>query len=189
RADKADFNLLDNDYPLSQLQEEFLRHCRQVLKPGTQERYAYCLRNILPHLAATRVSQVHPDAVRGYREQRLAEGASPRTVNMEVTVLGTMMRWAASPKEKKIGTNPLAQFDPLPHDHPKEGRALSDDEVRRLLTRSPQPWRDVWFAYLVTGMRKMELGNLLFADIDWDSREIVVRGSRAKNHQQRRMPI
>jgi integrase len=100
-----------------------------------------------------------------------------------------MLRWAASPGEKKIDSNPLAHFKPLPHDHPKEGRAFSDEEVDRFLTRSPQPWRDIWYAYLVTGLRKRELIDLLFTDIDWDNREIIVRSSRAKNHRERRIPI
>jgi integrase len=189
RADRADFDLLDNDYPLPELKEEFLRHCKQQLRPATQSRYTGCLDKVLSSLAVTRVSQLRPELIRAYRDGRLSEGASPRTVNMEVTVLGTMLRWAASPRERKIGSNPLADFDQLPHDHPKEGRALSDEEVGRLLTSSPQPWRDVWYAYLVTGMRKMELANLSFADIDWESRDLVIRSGVAKNHRERRIPV
>jgi integrase len=166
KADKGDFGLLDNDYPLPQLKEEYLRHCKQILKPATQGRYANCLDNILPRLPATRVCQIHSDAMRAYREERLAEGASPRTLNMEVIVLGSMIRWAASPQEKKIGSNPLADFEPLPHDYPKEGRALTDPEVSRLLECSPQPWRDIWYCFLVTGLRKSELASLTFTDID-----------------------
>jgi integrase len=189
RADRGDYGLLDNDYPISQLRDEYLRHCKQILKPATQERYAGCLANILPHLPATRVSQIHPDAVRAYRGQRLAEEASPRTVNMEVTVLSSMLRWAASPQEKKIGSNPLTDFEALPHDHPKEGRALTDHEVSLLLERSPQPWRDVWYCFLVTGVRKAELATLTFTDIDWESRELVIRSGVTKNHRERRIPI
>jgi integrase len=187
RADKADFGLLDNDYPLKELRKEFLCHCKQALKPKSAARYEKCLDNILAGLPATRAAQVSPDLVRAYRQARLARQASPRTVNMEVTTLGTMLRWGV--KEKKIGSNPLAGLAALPHDHPKEGRALTDDEVKRLLEASPQPWRDIWYAYLVTGMRKNELVSLTFRDIDWDSRELVVRMGTAKNHRERRVPI
>jgi integrase len=189
RADRADFGILDNDYSIELLKEEFEKYLRQTLKKeSTRNRYAGCLANIVPQLSAARVSQIRPENVRGYRERRLAEGASPRTVNMEVTVLGTMLRWAASPEERKIGSNPLADFKPLPHDHPKEGRELHDTEVKRLLEVSQQPWRDIWYAYLVTGMRKAELVNLTFADIDWTNRELIVRGGSAKNHRERRIP-
>jgi integrase len=187
RADRADFGLLDNDYSLETLHTEYLRHCRQVLKPATVNRYAICLNNIVPRLAANRVAQVVTDRLRSYRDERLGEGATPRTVNMEATVLGSMLRWAVA--EGKIGGNPLGSLKALPHDHPKEGRALNDGEVRRLLEKSPQPWRDIWYALLVTGLRKAELASLTFGDVDWDNREVIIRGGVAKNHRERRLPI
>jgi integrase len=106
---------------------------------------------------------------------------------MDTTVLGSMLRWAV--EDGKIGFNPLSSLKVLPHDHPKEGRALTDDEVRRLLEKSPLPWRDIWYALLVTGMRKAELASLTFGDIDWENRELIVRGGVAKNHRERRIPI
>jgi integrase len=189
RADRADFGLLDNDCPLAEIKAAFLKHCRQTLKPATAARYERCLGNILAGLGVTRAAQVRSDGVLDYRDGRLAEGATPRTVNMEVIVLGTMFRWAARPAQKLIASNPLAGLKPLPHDHAKEGRALTDDEVKRLLDSSPAPMRDVWYAFLVTGLRKAELGALTFRDIDWENREIIVRGGVAKNHRERRIPI
>jgi integrase len=98
-----------------------------------------------------------------------------------------MLRWGV--RQKKIGSNPLAELEPLPHDNPKEGRPLTNDKVKRLLERSPQPWRDIWYAYLVADMRKMELANLTFPDIDWQNRELIVRGSKSKNKKERRIPM
>jgi integrase len=189
RADKAEYGLLDNNYPLEPMKDAFLKHCWQILKPATAARYASCLDRVLTDIGATRANQITHDGARSYREQRLLERVSPRTVNMEMTVLGTMLRWATSKSERLIASNPLADLEPLPHDHPKEGRALTDEEVSRLLKASPQPWRDIWYAYLVTGMRKSELVYLLFTDIDWQGREIIVRSGRAKNHRERRIPI
>jgi integrase len=88
-----------------------------------------------------------------------------------------------------IGNDPLDGVQPLRHDDPKEGRALTSDEVCRLLEASSEPWRDVWNAYLVTGMRKNELATPRWRDIDWDTKEIVVRSAVAKNHTSRRIPI
>ena len=98
-----------------------------------------------------------------------------------------MLRWAV---ERAInGSNPLAGIKPLRHDNPNEGRSLTPDEIESLLDKSPQPWRDIWYALLVTGLRKEELANLRFADVDWDAREVVVRGFSAKNRRERRVPI
>jgi integrase len=187
RADKADFGLLDNDFPLTELREQFLRHCRQALKTSTADRYEISLDTILPRLGAVRVSQITLDAVLVYRGERLAEGVCPRTVNIDVGSVKTMLTWAC--KHRLIGSNPLAPLKPLRHDNPKEGRALSSDEVSRLLAKSSPHWRDIWYAFLVTGMRKEELASLTFRDIDWEGRELIVRGGVAKNHKERRIPI
>jgi integrase len=188
RADKADFNLLDNDYSLAELKDQFLRHCKQALKPSSVARYSGCLENILSRLSANRASQILMDNVLIYRHDRLNEGISPCTINKEVGALGTMLRWGVKPA-KLIGSNPLSELTPLPNDHPKEGRPLSTEEVDRLLERSKQPWRDIWYAFLVTGLRKDELATLTFRDVDWVSRELVVRGGVSKNHRERRIPI
>lgn len=187
RADKADFGLLDNDFQVADLQKQYLQHCRQSLKPRSTDRYELALDTIMPRLPATRVGQLRIGDVLTFREERLTEDVSPATVNKEVGALATMLRWGV--RHRLIGTNPLEGLSPLPHDNPKEGRPLSPEEVERLLAKSPAPWRDIWYAFLVTGVRKEELASLTFADIDWDAREIVVRGGVAKNHTGRRIPI
>jgi integrase len=186
-ADKADFGLLDNDYPLADLRDQYLKHCRQVLKPNTVERYETCLANALGGLPARRASQLSGEVLRTYRDGRGQAGATPRTVNMEVTVLGGMLRWGV--KERLIGSDPTAGLKPLRHDHAKEGRALTAEEVKKLLDASPPHWRDVWYAFLVTGLRKNELAGLTWRDVDWEGRELVVCSGVAKNHRERRIPI
>ena len=56
------------------------------------------------------------------------------------------------------------------------------DEVDRLLTRSRQHWADIWYAFLVTGVRKGELISLLLDDIDWGARELIVQRALAHPH-------
>jgi integrase len=166
RADRAEWGMLNNDYPLEQMKDEYLRHCHQVLKPSTAERYRLCLNTIVPQLGVVRAGQIRQEKVEAYRDDRLTHGDCPRTINMEVGARATMFRWAASPNVAMIAGNPLVGLKPLRHDHPKDGRPLTDFEVGRLLDKSPQPWRDIWYAYLVTGLRKSELAHLLFHDID-----------------------
>jgi integrase/recombinase XerD len=187
RAERAEFNLLDNDYSLTDLRIAFVKRCEQELRPATVERYQRGLTAVLDYLAVQKVSQLDVTRLLAYREHRLACGTSPRTINHDTIVLGAMLRWAAA--QKLIGSNPLAGLKPLRHERPKEGRALTADEVRRLLETSPQPWRDIWYALLVTGLRKGELASLLFADVDWEARELVIRGYTAKNRRERRVPI
>jgi integrase len=188
RAQKADFGLLDNDYPLDDLREQYLRHCRQALGETSELRYRKALDVILPGLPAKRVRQVTVALILTYRQERLAAGKSPGTVNYEVGTLHRMLRWGAGPA-KLIGSSPLDGVKALPHLRPKDGRALAPGEVKALLDASTQRWREVWYSYLVTGMRLNELIRLTFDDIDWENRELVIRPHKSKSRRERRIPI
>ena len=186
RAERGELDMLDNDFAVEDLKQCYLKTCRQTSKPGTVKRYEYNLQAILPAMPK-RVSQITRALVVDYRARRLAAGTSPGTVNSDVSALSRLLEWGVD--HKLIGSNPIKGTKKLPHDHPKEGRALELAEVDRLLEVSPQPWRNIWYTFLVTGMRKSELAELTFSDIDWDSRELKIRRGIAKNHQAREIPI
>ena len=141
----------------------------------------------MAHSPAVRVQQLDVSLILTYRQERLAGGTSPGRVNYEEATLHRMLRWGA--RHKIIGSSPLDGVKALPHLRPKDGRALDPDEVKRLLAASSQRWRDVWYCYLVTGMPLNELVQLTFDDVDWESRELIVRPHRSKNRRGRRIPI
>jgi integrase len=187
RAEKADFGLLDNDYPLDKLREQYLRHCQQSLGEASERRYRQALDVILPRLPARYVRQIAVDPILTYRQDRLADGTSPGTVNYEVATLHRMLLWGA--RNGIIGSSPLGGVRALPHLRPKDGRALEPAEVKAMLDASPEHWRDVWYAYLVTGLRLKELIRLTFDDIDWEACELVIRPHKAKGKRERRIPL
>jgi integrase len=186
RAEKADFGLLDNDYPIADLKDAYLKRCKQELRPESVTRYEFTLDEILGWLGLQKVRQLDVARVLAYREHRLQQ-VCPGTVNIEVKTLTTMLSWGV--RRKLIGSNPLAGIKPLRHDRPKEGRALTDDEVQCLLDRSPPLWREIWYALLVTGLRENELAGLRWTDIDWEARELIVRLHHAKGKRERRIPV
>jgi integrase len=198
RLNRGDYGLLekDRDYPLADLRRAYLRDCEQTLKPNTAIRYRRNLEAVWPDLPPM-VSQLGVEVINAHRERRLGLGISPGTINSDVSRLSGMLDWGvewglieANPLAKKVGfRGSRSKVKRLPHDHKKEGRALTDEEVKRLLDKSPDPWRDIWYAMLVTGLRKGELANLLFDDIDWESKELEVHRGVAKNHAARRIPI
>ncbi len=177
---------LSNDYTLELLSKEYFRSIDQTLNPSTVQRYRQNLANVERVISVNQVGQLDWDVIEAFREERLQEGVAPQTINKDVRALCTMLNWAV--KRKKIASNPIQGMKHLPED-PKEARALEPFEVQKLLDAANEHWRDVWFAYLVTGLRKMELANLQFSDVDWRSRELVVRSSYAKNGLVRRIPI
>ncbi len=187
RADRADFGVLDNDYRLDDLRRQWIEYCDQTLRPRTVTRYRQNLTNIFAGLSCSRVDQLNVEVITTYRKDRLALEIAPRTVNMEVGALSTMLTWGA--RHGYIGNNPMAQLAPLPDDSSKEGRALSPNEVSRLLDAATPHYRPIWYAFLVSGLRRDEIVDLVFSDVDWENRELVVRRGTAKNHTVRRVPI
>jgi integrase len=189
RAERADRGWLDNDYPLKELQAKYVAYIKQALAPGTVERYERSLRAIMPALGAVKVAHLDAQAILSYRESRLAGGISPRTINHDTTVLNAMLNWGAAKHVRLIGSNPVKDLKPLPHLDPRQRRPLAREEIDRLLAASREPWRNIWYAFLTTGMRFKELRELRFSDLDWQNREIIVRAKVAKGRKERRIPM
>jgi integrase len=194
RADLAKFDEHDNDYPLKEITNRFLGQCRPFLASTTYARYEQAIGVILDKIAVTKASQLSYEIIASYQQDRVNENVSPATANYEVMALCSALNWAAGRHRKLksnpiIGSNPIAGFNRIAHNRPKNGRHLEPDEVEALLKSSGEPWRSIWYALLVTGMRAGELRSLRFTDIDWTNRQIVVQRYNAKSRCERRIPI
>ncbi|HEX4144795.1 MAG TPA: site-specific integrase [Pirellulales bacterium] len=204
RADKGDFGLVDNDYPWVDLKTEFLRWARQSVR--RPQEYAADLARLESFTTITSVRQITPAFVIGYRDWRLGQfvksrrkmangqpayldrKVSPRTINREVGTLHNLL--AKAVQWKRIGSNPIKDVKPLRHDAPcKERRSLEASEVERLFAVSPEHLRPVWRMFMSTAVRRGELVNMRFADIDFEQQTVTVRASTAKNHKAREIPL
>jgi hypothetical protein len=94
RADLETVGMTDNNVKLEVMRSAYLRFIGQTLKPNTVNRTVAFLGNVMPKLAAATVGDLNHDAIFVYRDQRLQDGRRPRTVNMEVGALHTVLRWA-----------------------------------------------------------------------------------------------
>lgn len=177
---------ISNELGIEKLCQDWLRSVGQSLEASTVRRYRQHVANLVATLCVGQVSQLDLDVIDTFREDRLRQGVGPQTVNKDVGALRAMLNWAVT--RKRIGSNPILGVKPLP-EKSKEARALRPDEVRDLLDSSPPHWRDIWYAYFTTGLRKMELANLLFTDVDWSAHEIIIRGTTTKNKTSRRIPV
>jgi len=74
---------------------------------------------------------------------------------------------------------------PLPVKSVKHRRPLTKAEVERLLAASPGPYRRVWWTFLVTGMRRRELVELVWGDVDLADGTIYVRPEIDKSRRGR----
>ena len=185
---------IDNDQFIKELSEKWFRSIGQTLDASTVVRYDQNMAHIFRLLPVKKVSLLSFDVIEEFREKRLLEfvdakktkTTSASTVNKDVGALNRMLNWAV--ERKKIGSNPIAGLKKL-HESKKEERALEMWEAQLIFKSSTLFWMRIWYAYFTTGLRKMELANLLFTDIDWEAREIVVRATLTKNSTARRIPI
>lgn len=206
---RDDYGITDNNFPWSDLKKEFLAWAKQALRPAVSAEYERDLRDFELFANPQTVRDITHGVAVSFREQQLAAGGkarvkrrrrgqpvlppqriplSPATVNRKIgTVINMLNRGV---KSGRIGSNPLDGFSPLRNDRPKKARrALSSDEVEALFAASPDYLRPVWRMFMVTGIRKDELVNLKFSDIDFETRTMIVRTWIAKTHQEREIDI
>jgi integrase len=186
RADKADFELVDNDYSFNDLKAEFLGYKKQTSRnPGE---YESTLGQFETYCRVLSVRQVTHRYIVGFRNARLAEGISPRTINKQVGILRHMLNKAV--EWGRIGSNPIKSVMPLKHDKPtKQRRALTAAEFQAIFDKSNPRLRAIWRMFASTGIRRDELVSLTFDDVDWEARSIVISAGNSKNHKPREIPL
>jgi len=115
---------------------------------------------------------------------------SPKTLNDFLVSIRTLLNWMV--KQGRLGANPLRSLDLLPanEDKRRPRRALTDEELGRLLKKSGE--RGI--AYLVavtTGLRLGELREVERRDIRLNdaSPKIVARAATTKNRKEASLPL
>jgi integrase len=165
------------------------------------------------------LDEIDRHLVENWRNHRLADGASPGTVNRNVVViravLSKAMEWGF------LRHHPLAGLKKLPVDRGCAPRILSDDDRAKLFDaladrdhklaterRSANQWREerrhtllpelihygdhltpIVMTAYHTGMRRGEIFSMQWSDVDLESLLIIVRAENAKTSQTRTIPI
>lgn len=186
KADRPDLTRASNDVSWLDLKREFMRWADQAIR--NPEQYRHDLEVFEAYCPVPSIQQVDQRYVLGFREWQLANGMTPRTVNKQVGTLCNMLNKGVA--WGRIGSNPLADLKPLKHDSPKkERRSLELDEVTAIFEHSPEYLKPVWRMFMTTGIRRGELVNMRFEDVDFDRRCVIVRAATAKNHREREIPL
>lgn len=176
---------------------------------ASSEHYRTTKRQLDKIVAAVGPSIPSPLAVLRYRQHRIAEGPqnirhrnrhrpalSNRSANMDVNALRACLNWAVE-EAQILGANPIAGVKSLPHTeahHNRRSRALSDDEVDRLLDESRRldefracPQTPLWRLLIETGIRWGDAMGLRPSHVRADC--IVLEAITAKGKRSREIPI
>jgi len=144
----------------------------------------YMLRHLDEGLGHLVVGAVTPQELVHYCKARRDEGAGPYTCNMEVSKLGTAMRYAGVSLHLVLpdvvaAARPLLTHLGLIGGGGKRERRPTEDELQRIVehlaTQRGELFADVVRFAVATAMRRSEIARLTWADIDHGKRLALVR--------------
>lgn len=195
---RSEFGFLKKDIALDRFFEQIMEYSAANHASSTTSRYKAVIdhfnRFLTSHKSVTMMSQVTPHLIDQYvvfrkdewvnpngkpvdhdegAREHTSRGAKAHTVNFEVGALKMMFNLAI--KWGYIKENPTRESVPLKVKDAKEPRFLSKRECRQLLDSSPPDLHPIFFTFLNSGMRKAELENLEWADIDLRRSKIRIR--------------
>jgi len=184
---KDEFGFAKRDIAIDIFFDRCLEYSNSQNREKTTERYANVIENFKSYLSGhsnvtflSEITQEHLDRFKGYRRGTLnapqegsARPAKSNTVNYELTVLRLLfnlgMKWGY------LTENPTRGIEKLKVEDAKPPRFLSEDEIASFLAACPPRLKDIYFTFLQTGMRKAELENLEWSDIDLRSKRIRIQ--------------
>jgi integrase len=185
RIERGEAGLLNRDYPIHKFFQQYLERTKTRHSASYHDRNRRVIRQFERFLDAerpylSRLSQIRPSVIDAYQRFRLNETVpnsgkpvKKRTVNIEVSSLKTFLNKAV--KWDMLSGNPLDSVEYLKEDDSKRIRALTEDEVRKLLEEANGWFRPVLLTALYTGLREGELINLEWDDVDLKHGVIQIR--------------
>lgn len=151
---------------------------RRPIKRGGNEHYM--LEHLVRDFGTERVSSLTPERLRVWATERAADGAGGYTLNMELSKLGTVLRYASVSMKTSLPditreARPLLDHLHLIGQSESRERRLNPGEEERLLALAPKWMGDVVRFALSTAMRRGEIVRLLWSDLDEAKKLVMIR--------------
>ncbi|WP_459873261.1 tyrosine-type recombinase/integrase, partial [Endothiovibrio diazotrophicus] len=121
-----------------------------------------------------------------FRDQRLADGKSPYTVNHDLNLISHLFTVAVKEWGMESLRNPVSYIR-KPKQPQGRDRRLEGDEEARLLEVADSPYREVITLAIETAMRAGELRTLKWSNIDLEARTATLPDT--KNGERRVVPL
>ncbi len=141
-----------------------------------------------------RLIDIKPGAVRRYVTRRIQEdGASPATANRELSFLKSIL--FAAEADEIIPANPIRgrRVKKQPENNHREkiilGLNLSDEKIRALVEAAADYLQPILKIALTTGMRRDEILNMKWRDVDLQLGTIRIPAENAKSKRERMVPL
>lgn len=154
--------------------DPYMEHTRATKAPKTAyEEQTAINAHLLPVMGEMRLSEVTPATIERFKLRRLKQGVKPRTVNLNLTLISVIFGYAI-----QLGyatSNPVPSVKKLKEER-RPPKYMRLDEVERFIEASRGIYLyGMMVCALTTGMRKSELCNLEWSDIDFDANTITIQ--------------
>ena len=168
--------------PVNELLDEYISSCskRAQAKRNISQKKKQ-LGDWIQAASANTLEDLTADSLLNHLEGRAAKGLSHRCWNHTLQITNAFMNWCK--KMGYIGANPLTEIPKKDEelDPRMSRRALTDEEVERLMTVARERGREAWYATpLYSGLRKAELERLEWSDVDMAGGQITIRKTKSK---------
>ena len=130
---------------------------------------------------ATRLAELTADALELHLTALKARQLSARSVNFARQIAVAFYGWCI--KTGRAESNPLRVVPKQDEtrDRRRVRRPLTDDEMTRLLAVARERGRDAWYlAAALAGLRKGDMQQLTWADVDFKAGTVTIRHGKAK---------
>lgn len=151
------------------------------------------LRHLRDGLGSVEIDKLTPRRLAEWCRTRADDGAGPYTVGMEVSKLGTVLKYAAISLNTVLpdvvgSARPMLTYSGLIGPGKARTRRPTSDELARLLEYLDPQMQDVVRFAIATAMRRGEIVRIAWADVDDARRCVLIRDrkhptAKAGNHQ------
>lgn len=170
--------------------EEYLARLRfRNLQPTTLRNYEVGLRLFGDFLRESQINDLY-DAVEAWKENMLASGNKPSTVNQKLNTIKIFFDKATRrsfPEELRFSENPVDTEGKVKEPKRPYEEILTDEQVKELYINLPYNGAKLWArtyaivqVFLNEKLRNSELLDLELSDIDFEHHEITVRNGKGR---------
>ena len=161
------------------------KHCKVENCPSTVVSKRGIINNILRRIPDKNITRITREDIKTNQRQRRREVA-PATVNREIALIRNAFNLAI--EWGYIESNPTARF-PLLREPEGRVRYLTVDEIARLFGECPEWLRPIVITAIHTGMRRGEILELRWEDVDLEKCQITIPQEKTKTRKSRVVPV
>jgi integrase len=133
--------------------------------------------NLKPFFGKFKLNDISPRHIEKYRAERLEAGVTKTTVNRELALMKKMFNLAID--WELTNSNPVKKIKFFSEKDNQKERILTKKEEDTLLKICPEYLRSILIVALHTGMRKSEILNLRWSQVDLKKKLIKVENTKS----------